>query len=102
MSFAYNDEGMRTSKTVAGVTTNYYYNGSQLISEETNGKVKVYLYNSTGVIGFRYRTSSYGTYARDTFYYLNKSVPRKFLRPLYLRKKSQDILSKFQRLNQKS
>ena len=69
MSFTYNDEGMRTSKTVAGVTTNYYYNGSQLISEETNGKVKVYLYNSTGVIGFRYRTSSYGTYTWDTFFY---------------------------------
>jgi len=52
MSFTYNDEGMRTSKTVAGVTTNYYYNGSRLIAEETNGKVKVYLYNSTGVMRY--------------------------------------------------
>ena len=37
MSFKYNDEGIRTSKTVNGVTTNYYLNGSQIIAEETNG-----------------------------------------------------------------
>ena len=28
MSFTYNDEGIRTSKTVNGVTTTYYLSGS--------------------------------------------------------------------------
>ena len=69
MSFTYNDEGMRTSKTVAGVTTNYYYNGSQLIAEETNGNVTVYLYNNTGIIGFQYHGSSYSSSTWDTYFY---------------------------------
>ena len=37
MSFTYNDEGIRTSKTVNGVTTTYYLYGSQIVGEETNG-----------------------------------------------------------------
>ena len=41
MSFTYNDEGIRTSKTVNGVTTNYYLNGTQIIAEETNGNISV-------------------------------------------------------------
>ena len=35
MSFAYNDEGIRTSKTVNGVTTTYYVNGGQIVAEKT-------------------------------------------------------------------
>ena len=35
MSFEYNDEGIRTSKTVNGVETVYYVNGSQIIAEKT-------------------------------------------------------------------
>ena len=42
-SFTYNDEGIRTSKTVDGVTTTYYYSGTQLIGEETNGNLTIYL-----------------------------------------------------------
>ena len=38
-SFAYNDEGIRTSKTKNGVTTTYYLSGSQIIAEETGGKL---------------------------------------------------------------
>ena len=69
MSFIYNDEGIRTSKTVAGVTTNYYYNGSQLIAEETSGNVTVYLYNNTGIIGFQYHGSSYSSSTWDTYFF---------------------------------
>ena len=36
LSFKYNEEGIRTSKTVNGVTTNYYLIGSQIIAEETS------------------------------------------------------------------
>ena len=42
------DEGIRTSKTVNGVTTNYYLSGSTIIAEETEGNITVYLYDSTG------------------------------------------------------
>ena len=38
-TFTYNDEGIRTSKTVNGVTTNYYLNGTQIVAEETSGKL---------------------------------------------------------------
>ena len=38
-SFTYNDEGIRTTKTKAGVTTTYYLSGSQIIGEETNGNI---------------------------------------------------------------
>lgn len=69
MSFKYNDEGIRTSKTVNGVTTNYYLNGTQIIAEETNGNITEYLYNSTGVIGFRYRASSYAADSWDLYFF---------------------------------
>ena len=69
MSFVYNDEGIRTSKTVNGVTTNYYLSGSQIIAEETNGNITVYLYNNTGLIGFRYRASTYAADVWDTYFY---------------------------------
>ena len=42
------DEGIRTQKTKSGVVTNYYYNGTQLLAEETSGNVTVYLYDSSG------------------------------------------------------
>ena len=35
MSFEYNDEGIRTSKTVNGVETVYYVNGGQIVAEKT-------------------------------------------------------------------
>ena len=69
MSFKYNDEGIRTSKTVNGVTTNYYLNGTQIIAEETNGNITEYLYNSTGVIGFRYRASTYAADKWDLYFF---------------------------------
>ena len=47
MSFTYNDEGIRTSKTVNGVTTKYYLDGSRIVGEETNGVITVYIYDST-------------------------------------------------------
>ena len=68
MSFSYNDEGLRVSKTVNGVTTNYYYQGTLLIAEETNSSIIVYLYdeNSTPV-GFMYRAVSYAEDVWDTY-----------------------------------
>jgi len=50
-TFTYNADGLRTSKTYTyGSTTrvtNYYYSGSLLIGEETNGVMQTYLYDSS-------------------------------------------------------
>ena len=48
MTFTYNEDGIRTSKTVNGVTTTYYLNGSQIIGEETNGNISLYVYDASG------------------------------------------------------
>ena len=59
MSFEYNDEGIRTSKTVNGVTTTYYLNGSQIIGEETNGAITLYIYDEAGSPqGMQYKASA--------------------------------------------
>ena len=69
-TYTYNDEGMRTSKTVNGVTTRYYYDGSLLISEETDGKITVYLYDANGSpVGFRYREDYYAVDEWDHYWF---------------------------------
>ena len=69
-SFTYNDEGIRTSKTVNGVTTTYYLNGSQILGEETNGNVTVYVYDESGLpIGMQYHASTYAEDVWDIYWY---------------------------------
>ena len=69
-NFTYNDEGMRTSKTVNGITTNYYVSGTQILAEETNGNVTVYLYDSEGApLGMQYHGVNYAANERDVFWY---------------------------------
>ena len=66
-TFTYNDEGIRTSKTVNGITTTYYLNDSQIVGEETNGNITLYLYDSAGQpIGMQYHGASYAADAWDT------------------------------------
>lgn len=67
--FTYNDEGIRTSKTVNEVkTTRYYLDGSRIIGEETDGNVYIYIYDANGSpIGMRYRAASYANDVWDTF-----------------------------------
>lgn len=70
MSFEYNDEGIRTSKTVNGVETVYYVNGGQIIAEKTGTRTIVYIYDASGApIGMMYRTTSYAENAWDVFWY---------------------------------
>ena len=58
------------TKTVNGVVTTYYYQGSLLISEYTDTETIVYIYDSKGLpIGFRYRTSTYADGGWDTYWY---------------------------------
>ena len=68
MSFTYNDEGIRTSKTIDGVKHTYHLNGSQIVAEEWEDKLLVYLYDAAGSpIGMMYRTASYAEGTWDTF-----------------------------------
>jgi len=70
MSFTYNDEGIRTSKTVNGVTHTYYLNGSQIVAEEWEDKLIVYLYDASGSpIGMMYRTTSYAINQWDVYWF---------------------------------
>ena len=70
MSFTYNDQGIRTSKTVNGVTTTYYLDGSKIVGEETNGNITVYFYDSLGLpIGFQYHASTYASGVYDIYWY---------------------------------
>ena len=70
VSFTYNDEGIRTSKTVNGVTHTYYLNGSQITAEQWEDKLLVYLYDASGSpIGMMYRTTSYAITELDVFYF---------------------------------
>ena len=73
-SFAYNADGLRTSKTVeendVEITTSYYYSGSQLIAEETEGNITVYLYDAAGsVIGMQYHTIGQDSTDWDSYWF---------------------------------
>ena len=58
-SYTYNADGIRYSKTVGGVTTTYYYDGSMLLGEDrSDGKKLRYCYDREGLCGFRYYNGS--------------------------------------------
>ncbi len=70
MSFAYNDAGLRISKTVNGVTTHYVYDGNVLLAEYTDNETIVYIYDANdSPIGFKYRVSSYEADVWDVYWY---------------------------------
>ena len=70
MSFTYDDNGIRTSKTINGVTHTYQLNGSQIVSESWGDKLLVYLYDASGApIGMMYRTTNYAVGDFDVFWY---------------------------------
>ena len=70
MSFEYNADGIRTSKTVNGVTTKYYLNGSQIIGEVNPIYSILYMYDAEGSpIGMQYRKASYAEGVYDVFFF---------------------------------
>ena len=60
---------MRFEKTVNGVKTNYYYDGSQLLMESTSGKRTWYIYGVTGIEGMIVESDWQGEY-----YYFDKNT----------------------------
>ena len=48
LSFTYDANGIRTSKTVNGVTTEYFLNGSQILAQKTGESTMWFFYDSEG------------------------------------------------------
>ena len=74
ITFQYNANGIRTSKTVDGVEHKYYLNGSQILAETwtQNGveHLLIFVYDENGSpIGLKYRTSSYAENTFDLFFF---------------------------------
>ena len=59
-SYTYNSNGIRTSKTVNGVTTTYRLEGTKILSETTNNVTTQYIYDTgDSIIGFIYSGQIY-------------------------------------------
>ena len=60
ISYAYNGDGQRVSKTVNGTTTEYFYNGEILAGQKTGDDVIVFMYDNNGdTFGFIYNGTEY-------------------------------------------
>ncbi len=59
-TYTYNEDGIRTSKTVNGVTTTYYLDGTNIIEQITSDTVLHFYYDSNDeIIGFTYDEADY-------------------------------------------
>ena len=60
ISYTYNGDGLRTSKTVNGETTEYFYNGSILAGQKTGDNTLVFMYdNNSDIFGVIYNDVEY-------------------------------------------
>ena len=70
LSFEYNDEGIRTSKTVGTVEHIYHLSNSLVMAEEWGNHLVLYLYDAEGTpIGMQYRNTSYAENVFDTYWF---------------------------------
>ena len=59
-NYTYDESGLRTSKTVNGITTEYYWNGSILLAQKTGDSCLHFLYDEDGaLVGFNNETKTY-------------------------------------------
>ena len=59
ISYDYNVDGIRTSKTVNGQTTNYILEGKNIIVEENPKGMLYYIYDNNEIIGLKYNNQTY-------------------------------------------
>ena len=60
VGYAYNSDGVRTGKTVDGVTTSYFLDGSTVVAQKTGDDVLWFLYDGDGTrVGFTYNGTAY-------------------------------------------
>ena len=58
--YTYDESGTRTGKTVNGVSTQYYINGSQILAQKSGEDILYFLYDETGAaVGFKYNNNLY-------------------------------------------
>ena len=58
--YTYDESGTRTGKTVNGVSTQYYINGSQILAQKRGEDILYFLYDETGsAVGFKYNNNLY-------------------------------------------
>ena len=58
--YTYDESGTRTGKTVNGVSTQYYINGSQILAQKSGEDILYFLYDETGAaVGFKYNNALY-------------------------------------------
>ena len=70
LSFTYNDQGLRLTKTVDGVTHTYSLDGDRIVAEEWGNQLLVYFYDDAGLpMGMMYRNSSYADKQFDYYLY---------------------------------
>ena len=70
MSFTYNEEGLRVTKTVNGETTHFIYDGSLLIAEYNDSAIIVYIYDAAGSpIGFKVKSLNTSSDVWNVFWY---------------------------------
>ena len=63
VSYSYDENGIRTQKTVNGTVTNYNYHGSALISQVTDNDTLLFSYDASGnVVAVNYNGNYNGTY----------------------------------------
>ena len=66
-SYTYNINGMRTSKTVGGITKTFILDGDRLIAEKWSDDTAIYyVYNANGIAGFVYNGIPY-VYQKNVF-----------------------------------
>lgn len=66
IKFTYNVNGIRTSKTVDSVTTQYYLSGTKILRQtDIKGTELTFIYGADGIIGFKYN---------NIYYYYKKNI----------------------------
>ncbi len=72
VTYDYNIDGQRVKKTVNGVTTEYFYNGSILAGQKKGDDVLIFMYDNNGdIFGF--------TYNGEPYYYIKNAQNDVFL-----------------------
>ena len=59
VSYRYDMNGIRLSKTINGIKTEYLYDGTQLIREKTGDDTIWYLYDDVGIVGITVNGATY-------------------------------------------
>ncbi len=70
VSFTYNADGIRTSKSPWGLKHTYTLNGTQILSEEYGQYFMLYLYDESGApMGMQVRKTTYAEGVFDAYYF---------------------------------